>query len=272
MSFNTLELSNYDGKPIRFYEIMFGNRAWYYNQSDRDIIWNGTTYVGVNIGDDGIQQSADTASDALTLDAPADLPIVAEWRGTPPSDQVFLTIRDTHYGDPDGEAPVVWIGTITDVKRPTPATAKIVGQTLSMTFKRSGLRLTYSRNCPYFLYDVNCTVDPEQYKIAGVITALDGTTLTAPEWGGQSRSWAGGFIAWDRNGTLEKRTIELDLGGGRIQLMGFTDKIEVGMTVFAYPGCARVSSVCNDDFNNIINYGGFKALPGKSPFDGNPVF
>jgi hypothetical protein len=44
------------------------------------------------------------------------------------------------------------------------------------------------------------------------------------------------------------------------------------MIVAAYPGCPRTIAVCDARFANHLRYGGVPHLPGKSPFDGDPVF
>ncbi len=273
MTFNSYELSNYDGRPVRLYEILYGSRTWYYNNSDRDLVLMGHTYLGSNFGDSGIMQSGDPTSDTLTIDCPGDIPIVDEWRGTPPTETVYLTIRDTHFGDPDAQAPVVYIGTISDVNRPTPLTAQIASQTLSMTFKRGGLRLTYTRNCPYFLYDVNCTLNPEDFVTHGTVTAVGGDWFECAEVAAlRSGRFSGGYVTWERvPGTIEKRGIELS-SAARCTLMGTADRLTVGTAVSVYPGCSRVTSVCDGTFNNLVNFGGCPGIPGRSPFDGNPVF
>ena len=50
------------------------------------------------------------------------------------------------------------------------------------------------------------------------------------------------------------------------------DGLRVGQDVVAYPGCARTIAICQSKFNNAPNFGGVPGLPGKSPFDGTPIF
>lgn len=271
MSFDQRDMSNYDGKPIFLFELLYGNKTRYYCNVDRDITINGSTYIGSNFGHNGITQSGDAQSDSVTVDCPADIDIVKQWQGTPPTDQIFLTIREMHYGDT--EADVGWIGTVSDVRRPTPATAQIVGQTLSMSFKRGGLRLSYTRSCPHFIYDVNCGVNPDSFAANLVVSAVGGDWLESPIISALPGGWFnGGFVKFEReSGAWERYGIESS-SGSRIVLMNAADRITTGMTVIAYPGCARISSVCKNKFNNDPRYGGFSGMPGRSPFDGNPVF
>ncbi|MGP1665642.1 MAG: phage BR0599 family protein, partial [Rhodanobacter sp.] len=72
-------------------------------------------------------------------------------------------------------------------------------------------------------------------------------------------------------GALERRGIDEHLGK-QLRLLGKSDGLLEGMDVKAYPGCQRTSAVCAAKYNNLLNYGGYPHLPGKSPFDGDPLY
>ena len=55
-------------------------------------------------------------------------------------------------------------------------------------------------------------------------------------------------------------------------LLGGSYSLLVGTSVYGYIGCQRTAQYCNDVVGNLDNYGGFEQMPGRSPFDGNPVF
>jgi hypothetical protein len=70
---------------------------------------------------------------------------------------------------------------------------------------------------------------------------------------------------------LERRGIESH-SGATFTVLGSTAGLDVGDYITAYPGCGRTRAECKNKFNNLPNYGGFAHLPGKSPFEGDPVF
>ncbi|AAQ63346.1 tail assembly protein [Burkholderia phage BcepNazgul] len=273
MSFDNIDMSNFNGRPLLLVEFLYGSKFYYYTNADRDIPWNNSTYVATNIAHGGYSQSGDASADSITLDCAASLDIVKQWRGTPPTDSIYLTIREHHYNDPDNEADVAWMGTVSDVRRTSLMNAQIVGQQMSMTFKRGGLRLAYTKGCPYFVYDVNCKLNPDNFATNGVITAVGGDWFECAEAGSKAAPWfSGGFMKFEREpGSWDQYGIETHVGN-RITLMGAADRLAIGMNVVMYPGCARVSSVCKNKFGNDLNYGGYNGMPGRSPFDGNPVF
>lgn len=271
MSFNTAEISTQDGRPIALYLIEWGETEWAYTSADRKITYGINNkgepreYLPRAVSDNGMVQGGSSAND-FTLDCPADLPIVDLFRGTPPSDSIWLTVRRMHQGEAD--APIYWNGNVTNVKRLDLASAQVIGKPLTASFKRTGLRLCWTRECPHFLYDPGCKVNPETYRTNAVVTALTGTTVTLDNVGGRADGYfTGGFVAWEINddGTIERRMIETH-AGLVLTIFGLTDGMQIGDTLAVYPGCDRTPTTCQNKFANKANYGGFDFMPGESPF------
>lgn len=271
MTHDLRERSRADGQPIRLYDFQRGVLRWTYCGADRDIAYGGLTYLAKAINDDGIRQSGETSADALTITAPWDIEVVRPFRGVPPSAEIGVTVRDMHYGET--EAIVSWVGSISTVKRPAPNKCEIVCQSLSASMDRSGLTLSWSRNCPFNVFDASCKADRNAYKVAATVQDLTGAAVSSGTFASRPDGWfSGGYIEWDiGSGEIERRGIE-DHAGSTLNLLGGSDGVSLGLAVTAYPGCSRVIQVCNDKFNNSINYGGIWHMPGKSPFDGTPIF
>lgn len=277
MSFNDYEVSTQDGRPVALYTLRWGKTYWRYTSADRNIERIETVgntleqveYVAMAMRDNGMTQGSSSQND-FTVQGPSNLPIVDLFRGTPPSESIWLTVRRMHIGDTD--APITWKGLVLNVVTPDPARCEIVGKPLIATLKRTGLRLCWTRECPHYLYDRGCKVDPESYAVLGEVTSIAGSDVTLalaepPEAG----YFLGGFMAWEVNadGTPDRRMIELDseAGGERlVRVMGLADRLAVGTEVKLYPGCTRLPDVCDGRFNNLANYGGVDFMPGETPF------
>lgn len=280
MSFDTIETSNQDGKPIALYEFTQGvypsnGRAWFYNSSDRDItydhpVFGSTVYVAESIMDEGIEVSGGSEENEATIDLPLSNAVAQLFNGTPPSTQINITIRHMHYGDTD--APIDWMGFISSRKIPQDGQAQLLCNALVATFTRSGLRLGYERQCPHPLY-ATTTCKAVKVPVTCVITGLTGQSVTADAFGDSlDGKFNGGYFEWSIVGTLtEARMIDQHVGT-TVTILGLTDGLEVGMTITAYIGCDRSRVGCNTDHNNLPNYGGIAHMPGRSPFDGDPVF
>lgn len=177
------------------------------------------------------------------------------------------------------DAPIYWIGTVGNIKRPDPAKATIFGRPITATFKRVGLRLCWTRGCPHALYDDECRVDPAAHRKTGTVFMAGGATvvveLDAPV--ADASAYIGGIFEWTANadGTKDSRTIENATGSGdtlTLTIFGTADRIDAESECSVLPGCDLTPETCQARFNNLANYGGFKQMAGKSPFDGTPIF
>lgn len=277
MTYSAVEISNDAGRPIALYEFRYGNTFWRYCTADEDktvgvddngdpIVWAAHT-----ISDGGVTQGGSDQND-LQLEVQSNNPVAALFRNTQPSGKVWLTVRRYHLGDPDSETPLLWSGTVVNSSVVDKATSTLICRSLGGTYDRNGLRLAWDRMCPHPLYGPGCYVDKEDHAYPRTIATLTGTSFTCtvheePEEG----SFSGGFIEWARgDGSFDRRGIEQQTGNDFL-LLGTTDGLEVGTEVTIYPGCVRNTTNCKL-FGNLPNYGGFPHLPGKSPFDGSPVF
>lgn len=301
MTFDVLEESNYLSVPIVLYKFSRGIQQWNYTSADQDVtmnereantgIVNAIVYTAVPISDAGVSVSPEPSQDQLVVTLPWDSPVVTLFAHTPPSEPVQLEVAHTHFGDPsvefvrgarDASRRLMWTGTISAVKRTNPGTAEITCVTAVQSFDRNGLRLGWSRNCPYVLYDPKtCKADKTLHSVTGVVLAIDDVNVQVAEFAGFSDgALAAGSLEWvvySRGDPIlyppvfERRVIS-GHAGNSIRLIGTTEGITVGMTVTAYRGCDRTITTCNDVFANIDNNGSDPFLPGVSPFDGNPVF
>lgn len=283
MTFDTREISNYDGIPIMLYEFRLGSNFWRFASDERDVVAPASafannlltvapaTYKGVSISDSGIVQSGDTQNDDFTVTLPANEPFTNLYLGTPPSDTVLLVCRRTHRGE--GEAPVVWVGEVRSTKRVSRVEFQVICKPLTATLNRNGLRLAWSRSCPHALYDRNCKVKPADYGIALQVERTTGTRIVLSGLSALPAGYlAGGYFEFTSlPGVTERRAIESQ-SASFLSVLGTTDGIADGSWITVFPGCNRLPSTCKNKFNNLSNYGGYPHMPGKSPFDGDPVF
>jgi uncharacterized phage protein (TIGR02218 family) len=273
MTFDTLEASNYDGKPIALYEFARSPVTWRYCSADTDIIHDSNSYKSVPISNSGIPQSGDPAADDVTIEMPSAEAIAGLFQGTPPSDTLTVTIRLLHYGDT--ESRVIWIGTVAAVSRGADeSSCRIVCKNLGASFEAAGVRIGWSRMCPYVLYDLaTCKVAKNSFRIAASPSAAVGRVLTVPTVGTYADGeFAGGFIEWTTiDGATERRGIT-DHTGTALTLYGLTDGVPTGSAIYIYYGCNRTPERCQEKFANLANYGGIPGLPGVSPFQGRQNF
>ena len=164
------------------------------------------------------------------------------------------------------------MGFIVGVRFKDQISASIQCKNLSASLERTGLRKAWGRLCQHQLYSDACRVQRNSYKAVANIDRLDGVNLGfAPAAGKANNYYAGGYIEWTSQYGLEQRGIESHTGD-LLTIYGGTSGLSVRQEITAFAGCDRLFATCKSKFNNTINYGGSPHMPGKSPFDGTPVF
>lgn len=275
MSYETYEISNQDARPLALYTFQYGNSYWRYCTGDEDQTINGDTYLARAISDEGVTQGGSDQND-LQIIMQANLPVPLLFKNSQPSGKVWLSVRRWHIGDPDDETPLLWTGTVLNSSDEDEATARLSCRSIGGSYDRQGLRLAWSRQCPLVLYGYGCNRNGSNNKADHAyvreIATVDGTNFTCVTHAEPSEgTFTAGFLEFVRaDGSVERKGIESQ-NGNDFLVFGSTDGLEVGTEVTLYPGCARNTTICKL-FDNLANYGGFPHLPGKSPFDGSPVF
>lgn len=271
MSYTDIEVSREGSVPIRLYQFSRGPLRFAYTGADRNVTLNNVEFGRSEISDSGITFSGEAVADPITITLPADSEIALMYRVLAPSDEVIVTIWDWHYEAADYI--VSYVGTVLGAKWPNASTCEITAWSLTASLDKPGLTLVWQRGCPYSLYDKNCKVNKQDFKVTAQVQAFDGITLALVGITGIPDGWfAGGFIEWvDINGIAERRGVRQHIGTSLL-LLGGTFGLAVGQSVNVFPGCVRTTAICTSKFNNLGNYGGAPAMPGTSPFDGNPVF
>lgn len=282
MSFDTQESSIESGRPVALYEFAMGSTVWRYTSADQDRIVGGQTYSKVPISDDGVRQSGEAIADALQIEAPAWIGPGQVFMTGAPSTPILVTIRWKHEGS--SEVRVVYSGEISQVNYPIPGRCKITCETLSSSMRREGLRLAWQRSCPYSLYDpLTCRLEKAAWGVAFTVVGVSGRSAAFEFAETKAQGYFdGGFVEWVHPlRGLEFLAIDRDPSGSFVGpptpgqttliLEDFPTNLYVGATGIAYPGCNFTPERCQE-FGNYNNYGGVPLMPGKSPFDGNPVF
>lgn len=284
MSFDEIEISLDDGKPALLLEFSRTGRVWRYTNMEEDITIEGDVYLSIPFTSSDITQSGESSNDTVNFELPSTCEFSQYIDARSPTEDIGIKLRKLHMvGQPNGDftppelyedAPICWVGTYGLAKRPAINRRVVVGNTISLSMSRGGLRLAWQRACHHFLYQRGCWVNKEDYAapLTGV-TIVDGLTLTSLDTGNYPDGWFnGGMIEWESEpGIKEIRGIEFGSTNALI-IFGGTDGMEGGSNFVAYPGCNHTPNHCTNKFNNRLNYGGIDFLQGRSLFDGNPVF
>lgn len=273
MSFDSREFSLDDGAPYRNYQFARGVMRWLYTGSDRDRTVGTQIFRTVRggIADDGIRQTGEVSNELLKITAPANLEVASLYRGVPPSGEIALTIFDRH--DAESEQVVSWVGSIQSVSWPKRDEVQLICQPLSARMTMQGLRQGWQPSCHHALYSLACGVNRDLHRIEALIQGVTGAAISNGAFAAYPDGhFTAGWVEWPiGSGEFDRRSIEQHSASSLV-LLGGTAGLQAGQTLRVYPGCDQTTQVCNSRFDNIINFGGIPHLPGRSPFDGDPVF
>ena len=270
MSFDTYDRSIDQAQPVYLYQFMLGTRAWRFASSATDVVTtDGKVWMAEAMSHSSVRQSGDAQTDILTIDCPSSIGPVQAFMISPPTRAVAVTIFAKDAAD--GEVLVVYVGEVSQVNFPQPNKSTMSCDAISVTMGLQGLRLGWQRACPYALYDeATCKVNKVAYAVPATITAINNFDITVSATLA-ANLYPGGFFEWQHPVKgLEFRAIEAQ-SGSVLKVFGSTLDLYVGMPITLYRGCKLTPASCQS-FNNYNNYGGVPLMPGKSPFDGTPVF
>lgn len=274
MSYDLIEASVDNGRPVELFRVFYSGNNWYYTSADREIQYLGDTYKPVPCGRGDLQPTADPSKSDMTFTFPRDVEVAEVFRIQPPSEVVSMTVFSEHLGD--GDFISVWKGRIVDA-RWEGQYVQLTGESVFSSLRRPGLRRRYQYQCPHALYGTKCAVDRELWKEVHVLTGFAGVVLQVNGAIGKPNDYyAGGYVTWinDLNQNIEKRMIRSSNGStGQLVLSSIPVALNSGELVTLYPGCDHTlgPSGCAR-FSNQLNFGGTPYIPGKNPFGGTAIY
>lgn len=275
MSYELIEVSQDDGRPIELYEIGYSGNTWRYTSADRDVTYLASTYKAIPCARGDIQPTSEIDKSSLDFTFPRDAEIGEVFRIQPPSEVVSLTLFGQHYGDVDNQFVTLWKGRIINAEWSGPY-IKLTGESVFTSLRRAGLRRRYQLQCPHALFSQPCGVNKDSWKEIHAVQSVSGLTLQVNGASGKPNNYfSGGYVTWanEMNGNIEKRMIRTSSSTGSVVLASAPVGLSGGQLVTLYPGCDHTlgASGCAK-FSNVANYGGMPFIPSKNPFGGTAIF
>lgn len=281
MAFTDKEISNDQGIRIGLYHFRRGSQNWYYTSADRAIVYGvdglgaPITYEPIAVSDGGVVLGGDGGYE-FEVTLPSTNEVALLFRVTPPSGRVYLKVRRMQQGEAD--APLYWSGSVGNARPSSLAGTVLVCRSAVSRLQGSGNRFTFQRQCPHALYGRGCNVPIEDWQYPYVVASKVGNVITLVTAGvGLDQAagfFSGGIMQWlVATDTYDLRMIEVHTSPLVFTIFGRGDGITPGQSLLLSPGCTRdISPTGCERFDNVDNYGGHLYMPGKSPFDGDPVF
>lgn len=266
MSYQGIESSIAQGRPLELYEFALGARRWRYASGAASVSHMSQTYEAAVIARSGIEQGEELNRAGLTIRVFRDHAIAALFISRPPDGVLSVTILRRHLTDTDAEWITLWKGRVVGCKF-SGSTAELACEPVATSLKRTGLRARYSLLCRHALYSEACGAEKDSVRVDGVIGSASGATALVAAAASRPDGY---FVAGLLQTGAGSRMI-VGHAGQTLTLSAPLRGIAAGMPVQLYPGCQKTAADCSGKFANIANFGGFPAIPTKNPFSGDAV-
>jgi Phage conserved hypothetical protein BR0599./Uncharacterized conserved protein (DUF2163). len=266
MAYDTIESSRDDGRPYFLYQFVRGAITTRLAASEDNLIVGGFTWTASPIAHGVIEQNGDIERSSLELEFPLD-DTFAFGLLVPNTQVMTITVFRIHYSDVAAEMRQYWKGRLVGATSGE-HTIKVTTESVFSSLRRPGCRVRVQRSCRHDHYGaVGCTLSRAAYEVAMSVTAISGLTLTIPAaaGGGYTNKLGAGIVNW--NGIFGQ--IDYHSGTSVVlvtEIPGLEEALAGGaQAVLVAPGCSRALTRCVE-FNNYLNFGGFKWLPKQNPF------
>lgn len=272
MSYDSIEKSEYNSRPVELYEFHRQNTYWRYTSADSDQVYDLQSYTANPISRGSFKGSSESVKSDLDIECDPSLGVLAPYISQVPYDIVYLRI--IRYFPDDGTSRVLWQGRVTAVIFNGLDNAEITCESIYAALRRQTLRRCWQKACPHALYSQGpgeCKVDKETVRVNGVVSLVADMTLTLTTSPGDNNYLRGGFLTAMDGNSIVRRYVRSQIGAVLVLDALVSDTL-VGLAVALYPGCDHSLNTCISKFNNVINYGGHPWIPEGNPMAGTLVF
>jgi uncharacterized phage protein (TIGR02218 family) len=285
MTYDTIEASIAEGRPYFLYQFVEGDAVWRFTSraSDwisaasegGDLVWEA---AAISHGD--VVQSGEIERGRLELTLPLSHTFAARFLAPMGNTPVSLTIFRGHE-QVLGETVAHWKGRIVGAEAEG-ARLMLSAESIFSTLRRAGVRAKYQRLCRHALYGRGCGLDIAQHWQTGAVSAIAGANLTVPGAAAQPDGWFRGgvlrfgvklgFITGHVGSLLTLSRPMPELATALVnQALDPTTGASMPVAVDIAPGCDLRAETCAAKFGNLLNFGGFPAIPGRNPFGGGSI-
>lgn len=264
MTYTAVDTSVQDGKPVELYKFTMGATSWLGCTGMATRIYLTDEYEPMVVSRSQVQASQEFGRSDLSVDIPHDHPMALLFTTGYPTQRVNLTIFRNHVGD--AEFITYWRGRVVSATiRNERCTLKC--EPIFSTLRRIGLRAVYQIQCRHALYERGCELDRTNFDVVTTVQAVAANVLTVTAAGAQADNY---FTMGYVQTALGARMIVAH-SGTSLTLNAPIPGLVATDSITLYPGCDLTLETCTAKFSNDLNYGGFRWIPTKNPFQGDAL-
>lgn len=255
-------------QPAELYEIWNSYNHYYLTSSDKEVTYQSNLYSPATIKRSGTQHSVDMSVSEITVEVHYLNQEVIRYLAGAPLDITWLRITKVFFDQSPMEGIVYFIGTI---KAPTfkGQSCSIVAEGVEKLLRGAYPKLRYQPKCNHKLFSDDCGVVKADYQYSATITAIstDGLEITLSGIDSVEDDY---FTLGYLQPSDSSAIMITSHTSGIVTIRGRVPELSVSDSVFIYPGCSKLASVCQSKFQNLGNqeldrFLGFIYTPDDNP-------
>jgi hypothetical protein len=266
MAYATYEESVESGQPVELYQFALGSDTYRYTSSELPITTAGAVlWTPEAVKRTGVVKTQTDKGDRIEVSLPSSNAFASSFLLVAPGLLATLTIWRVHRTDGALETKLYFKGAVAGIGFSENGRRAVFSIVPITSVKAKDIpRFTFQALCNYALFDADCKVSEATYTHNLPVTAVSGANLTATGAGALGADY---FV----NGWV------VHLGEYRLIIGQSTDVLTIlvpfrtsplGYTLAFRAGYKhRLAEDCDTKFSNELNYGGFKYVPTKNPFE-----
>lgn len=253
------EASAEAGEPREGIEIQHGTTVYRIATGSRNVTINGNVFTSEPGNRDEISIAITDSPRELQIRLPVSHPFAQRYLSSPPQSTRLTVWRKQMRS---GQVQAIWKGTIAGASVSGHVIAFRSPSLLQMHMDRTVPALTVGRLCPYVLYDDNCGVNPNSFRVSTTVASFSGNTVTVASIAAHPDQWAQyGRLLHVPSG--ERMTITSQVGT-LLTLRRPIFELRDFDAVQVFAGCDHSISGtagCGPKFSNKDTFGGAPQLP-----------
>ena len=279
-------MSRFSRRDVHLFLFRRQGQTWRYSTSDRNRAFGGFTYLGAGsqIERDAIRETSESAKDRLKIrlahvldPAAAELPVTQSlgglWRPYIPSDPISVVCMTAQIGSATPPR-VEWMGEVSGAAY-SDVEVELSCEQGNGYERARNQGAKWGRGCwktPYSTGPRGCNLDPEEFRVSGVATTVDGLVVTSPAFAASTFSLRSGAVSWvGPAGVVEERVIVAH-DGDTVKLLYSGAGLAPGVALSALPSCEQNWTACSlRRPDPELHYGGAIYKPAKSPMNGESM-
>lgn len=274
MSFNTVEISEFDGNLVEYYKFTVGATTYRYNTSTRDVtLATGEpsvdgTYLASTISVGEPEHAREVSSTAVNIIVPGVNAVASLFTNTLPDAVIPVVVYRKHQSD--AEVIAWWQGTIRSCEFRESEAQLLCLPTLGALTK-NGIRMRFQVICNLQTYSTRCGLNPDDYKSTVTVSTISGLDITMSGMPAVADGYFNGGYIQKADGS--KRFIANHAGNVLSLIIPFRT-LSVSDSVSIFAGDDHIHTTCREKFTvgkpvgrgNIDNFFGFFRTPTRNIF------